>query len=634
MAVCGIAGFVADGDERLLTSMTDCLTHRGPDDSGLHIDSLPNGRQVGLGSRRLAILDPSPRGRMPMEDSEAETLIVHNGEVYNFLELRLELAGGRERLRTETDTEVLLRLYRQEGSRIVHRLNGMFAFAIWDRSRGTVYLFRDRLGIKPLYYHHSRRGFFFASEIKSLLTAGLAGNVNWNAVWDYFTYLYVPGPRTAYEGIRELPPGHLLEYDVGRDRLQVRPYWEPASVFGSHRAGELSVHDACARLRALLEMSVRRRMLSDVPLGVFLSGGVDSSVITGLMAEQSTEPVRTFTVLFPGSDSAFHDERETARSVARQWGTDHREIAVDISVPDEMWELVSCFDQPFANPTYYLSYLISRAVSKHAKVALSGAGGDELFAGYPRYVAARFSASTGRTPRWLSAAVLAGIGVIPDDGSSPTLRRLKNFLGGIDSDPARQYMQWVYYMKESQKRRLLKAERFPDPPDSSRVLRKRWEEAASFDWLARAQYVDLVTFLPDNILAYTDRTSMATSLEVRVPWLDHELVEFSFSLPARMKLRRNTPKYLVRRTFSDYIPAATLRGPKKGFVPPLGQWMRTALDSYFDSYLTSERMDRIGIFDRGEVSKLREAHWNGQRDYSMELFSIMVFDAWYRRYIE
>lgn len=631
--MCGIAGFVADGSRKLLDEMTDCQVHRGPDDRGIHIDRLPDGRTVGLGSRRLAILDLSPRGRMPMGNPESGPLIVHNGEIYNYGELRSDLRRRGDCFRTETDTEVVLRLYERFGRDMVYRLNGMFSFAIWDVRRRRLLVARDRLGIKPLYYHESGRGFFFASELKGLRAAGLGGEVDWRAIWDYFSYLYVPSPRTAYRGIRELPPGHLLEYRVDDGESLVTRYWSPLEAADSGSEA-ITLPEARQRLQSLLRASVRQRLVSDVPLGVFLSGGIDSSVLVGLMAEESSEPVKTFTVLFSGSNSEFHDEQATARWVADRWNTDHHELPVDISEPDEMLDLLSCFDQPFGNPTYYLSYLISRSVRDHAKVALSGAGGDELFGGYPRYHAARWGSLLRRTPEWMARMGRRALDAVPDDYSSPTLRRLKVLTEGIDPDPVRQYVNWVYYLHDGRKRAALRTERFGEATDSADCLRPYWEEGTGLDWLGQVQYVDLMTFLPDNILAYTDRTSMATSLEVRVPWLDHELVDFALSLPARLKIRGGTTKYLVRQTFGDYIPERTLRGRKKGFVPPLSEWMESTLDAYFDTHLTPERMERIGVFDPDGVSDLRRAHRSGERDYSMELFSFIVFDAWHRQYME
>lgn len=633
--MCGVAGVVGRGDDDLLRRMVACQTHRGPDDSGVEEEVLPDGRRVGLGSNRLSILDLSPAGRMPMSNEDGSVLVVHNGEIYNYRELRSELRSRGYRFRSGTDTEVILRLYEEEGVRAVRRLEGMFAFAVWDRRAGKITVARDRLGIKPLFYHQEPDRFVFASEIKALLQAGGRRAVDWDAAWDYFTYLHVPAPQTIYAGIRQLPPASLLAYDLESGELDLRRYWDPLERISGppERRDSFDPREAMERLRFLMDRSVSRRLVADVPLGAFLSGGIDSSVVVGLMARHATEPVKTFTVLFTGAGSEFFNEKETADAVARRWGTDHHELSVDISEPEELLDLVSCFDQPFGNPTLYLHYLISRESRRHAKVALSGAGGDELFAGYPRYRAARWARVAGLVPSPLRSGLRKGLDYVPTDHSSPHLRRAKTFLDGLDEEPAERYARWVYFMGEEEKRRLLRPDRFAGATDSTRWVRDRMEEAGGLDWLGRLQYVDLSLFLPNNILAYTDATSMATSLEVRVPWLDHELAEFSLSLPARAKLRRGTTKWLVRQAFADLIPEETKRGVKKGFSPPLGQWMKSTLDRYFDTHLTPDYVEEEGIFRREYIESMRHRHRAGRRDYSMELFGIIMFDAWYRQYI-
>lgn len=634
--MCGIAALAGRFGVGALDAMTDCQQHRGPDDRGTEQRVLPDGRRIGVGSRRLAILDPSAAGRMPISDSQADIHVVHNGEIYNFLELRAEMEDRGYSFKTASDSEVLLRLWQVEGPEMLNRLEGMFAFAVWDADRGKIFAARDRLGIKPLFWFQDSRGVALASEIKGLLAVDSQRDVNWDAIWDYFTFLYIPGPATAWQGIRELSPGHYLEYDVMSDTVRIRRWWSAIDAVPKPEERPSSIEAAAAELRERMACSVRRRLISDVPLGAFLSGGIDSSVVVGLMAEAGASPLRTFTVLFSGAGMEPWNEKETADAVVNRWATEHHEVEVDISTPEDLLDLLGCFDQPFANPTYYLSWLVSHETRRHVKVALSGAGGDELFAGYPRYRAARWGRLAACLPAPAVSAARLLLGVMPDNYDSRLLRRSKLFLEGLHPDAVRRYASWVYYLDEKEKRNLLRPGRLPDLPDSTRLLRRRLEEAkaADLDWLSRLQYLDLTTFLPDNILAYTDRTSMAASLEVRVPWLDHSLAGWSLGLPAKWKLRGRKTKVVVRRAFDDLMPPETKKAPKRGFVPPLARWIDGILDRYLEDCLLSDHLQRDGVLRAEAIGKMRSQHQAGQRDYSMELFAFIVFDAWYKRYVE
>ncbi len=652
--ICGIAGVDAD---HLTKLMVASLHHRGPDDSGIQPFRHPaSASPIFLGHTRLSIIDLSPAGHQPMPNEDGTIWIIFNGEIYNFQDLRRDLEP-RHRWRSKADTEVILHLYEELGPDVARHLNGMFAFAIYDSRIPALFLARDHLGIKPLYYLHQQGRFAFASEIKALLATGLCDReINWQAVWDYFTYLYVPHPRTIFRDIQQLPPGCWLWFDIEKGTARIESYWDPIEDFSRALGGQRgraadapSADRWSERLQAILADAVERQMISDVPLGAFLSGGIDSSILVGLMAQHSQKPVKTFTVLFSGRDTDFYNEQDTAEAVVRRWNTEHHEITVDISAPEEMLDLVRCFDQPFGNPTLYLSYLISKATREHVTVALSGAGGDELFAGYPRYRAVRYGRLVRHIPLLPRVASLA-LRLVPDDFSQPTLRRAKLFFEGLDTDFARQYARWVYYYDEDTKRALLRPEPFGDIQPSSRIIRAYLDRAhnpptvvasasssnlpaLAPDFMNQVQYVDLKTFLLDNILEYTDRTSMAVSLEVRVPFLDYRLVELSQAMPYRYKLRHGTSKAILRETFRHLIPPQNLHTPKKGFCPPLAFWMRDTLDRYFDEHLTLNYVRRQGIFHWEAIQRLRAEHRAGGRDNSMELFGILVFDVWYRRYI-
>jgi asparagine synthase (glutamine-hydrolysing) len=654
--MCGICGIVGVEDADVAERMIATMQHRGPDDAGVQqFRLLSNGSRIFLGHTRLSIIDLSHAGHQPMANEDGTVWIVFNGEIYNYQELRRDLEA-RHCWRSNTDTEVILHLYEEVGPEVVRYLNGMFALAIYDSRMSTLFLARDRLGIKPLYYLHRHGRFAFASELKTLLATGLCRReINWQAAWDYFTYQYVPHPQTIYRDIQQVPPGSWLQIALHKDAIRVECYWDPLDDALAAQGGRpatthaLSGHEWALRVRMVLEEAVRSQMISDVPLGVFLSGGIDSSILVGLMAQHAPERVKTFTALFTGRGMDFYNEKDTADAVVRRWNTEHHEISVDISDPEMMLDLVRCFDQPFGNPTFYLSYLISKATREHVKVALSGAGGDELFAGYPRYRAVRYSRIASRIPLMPRLARMA-LDLVPDDFTQPTLRRAKLFFDGLDADFVRQYARWVYYLDEDAKRILLRGRPFAEVRPSVRILREYWEKARlnshpqagavspdarllEAEFMGRVQYLDLKTFLVDNILEYTDRTSMAVSLEVRVPFLDHRTVQLSQAMPYGYKLRGGTSKAVLREAFRDLIPPENVQAPKKGFSPPLALWMRDTLDHYFDDHMTPDYVYDHGIFDWEAIQRLRAEHKNGRRDDSRELFGIIVFDVWYNKYI-
>ena len=633
--MCGIAGTVNCLDVDRLNAMTDLLTHRGPDDYGVRI--FPEER-VGLGHRRLSIIDLSPAGHQPMANDDESVWITFNGEIYNFIELREGLEQRGHRFKSRSDTEVIIRLYEEYGIDSLRRLNGMFAFALLDRRRKKLILARDHFGVKPLYYYQQGERFAFASEIKGILASGIySPEINRQGLYDYFTYLYVPCPETMFRDIYQVPPAHLLELDLQTNEIALRRYWQMPGDNANGNGKTQSYEEAKSGLRDLMGDSVRRQMISDVPLGVFLSGGVDSPILTGLMAQVSSQPIKTFTVVFQGKGVEFYNEQAQAKAVAEKFATDHHEIAVDISQPLEMLGLIDHFDQPFGNPTFYLMYLISRAARSGVKVALCGAGGDELFAGYPRYRAMGLA----KWVRWLPQPVVAGtrsvMGLFADDYSSAGLRRAREFIGGLDSDFAREFVNWTYFLNEQDKHSLLSAaggafENGGYLP-SERILRRFLDESGLADEKNRVLHADLQTFLPDNILEYTDKMSMAVSLEVRVPYLDHRVVEHSLATPFRYKLQGKRSKLILKEAFADLLPARNANGPKKGFNFPLAIWMRDHFDSYFDTYLTRNVARVQGIFDWNYIQLLRQQHRTGKSDNSYALFSLIMFDVWYRKYL-
>lgn len=631
--MCGIAGFFNLSDTSALGRMTDLLAHRGPDDADVRY--FPEER-TGLGHRRLSIIDLSPAGRQPMSNADESLWITYNGEIYNFLELRSELEERGHRFKSRTDTEVILRLYEEEGADCVKRLNGMFAFALLDRRRRKIVLARDHFGIKPLYYHHENGRFIFASEIKSILASNAyQPEINWQAARDFFTYLYVPCPETIFRGIHQLPPAHVAELDLESNALESRRYWQPRPTENGNGSGR----DDKSKLRALLSDSVKRQMISDVPLGVFLSGGVDSPILTGLMAQSSSNKTKTFTVVFRGEGLEFYDESDAARKVAEKFETEHHEIEVDLNDPLEMLELVRHFDQPFGNPTFYLMYLISKHTRQAATVALCGAGGDELFAGYPRYRAMKMARWLRRVPRSVLAGVRGALNLASDNHRKMNLRRARQLLDGLNEDEVRQFVNWTYFLTEEQKKGLLNQLTFEGanaqgrflPAD--RIVRRHLEESFLEDSGNRILQVDMETFLPDNILEYTDKMSMAHSLEVRVPYLDYRFVEHSLQIPFHEKLQGGKGKAILKEVFADLFPEGHLSRPKKGFNFPLGVWMRERFDRYFTENLSRAEVERHGFFNFDYIESLRVQHQAGKADNSYALFSIIMFDKWFRDYI-
>jgi asparagine synthase (glutamine-hydrolysing) len=635
--MCGITGIFNSHEAAALERMTDIQAHRGPDDRGVRF--FPAER-VGLGHRRLSIIDLSPAGHQPMSNDDESLWIVFNGEIYNFMDLRHDLERQGYSFKSQTDTEVILRLYERMGVECIRQLNGMFAFAILDRRQRKLVLARDHFGIKPLYYYHDQGRFIFGSEIKAILASGLySPDINWQGVYDYLTYLYVPCPQTMFRGVQQVPPAHLLELDLDSNQARLSRYWQLPEASSMSRTGKDAYEEARSKLRELLSDSVRRQMVSDVPLGVFLSGGVDSPILTGLTAEVSSQPVKTFTIVFQGKDVEFYNEGDIARAAAKKFATEHHEIAVDISEPMEMLDLVEHFDQPFGNPTFYLMYLISKATRPEATVALCGAGGDELFAGYPRYRAIDLARWFHRIPSPLIHGARRVLELAADDYRTATLRRARQFLGGLDEDFVREFVNWTYFLNEKQKKLLMREMAHPNGGQnggflpSDRIVRRYLKESSLDDFGNRVLHLDVQTFLPDNILEYTDKMSMAVSLEVRVPYLDPRVVEHSLTFPFRNKLRAGKSKAILKEAFADLLPAENSKAPKKGFNFPLAIWMRDYLDQYFDRRMSREEVERQAIFNWDYIKLLREQHLQGKADNSYPLFSIVMFDVWYRKYI-
>ena len=652
--MCGICGLVSrrlprDEMQRAIACMTRSLRHRGPDGEGTHVfEPTLNSSSIALGHTRLAIIDLSKAALQPLKNEDESVWVEVNGEIYNFRELRTELEQRGHRFRSHSDSEVVVHLYEEEGTACVERLNGMFALALFDVKNEKLLLARDPLGIKPLYYSARPGTFLFGSEIKAFLAPNLLPvEVNWQAVYDYLTFLYVPCPQTMFRDVVQLPPAHRLILDLRTEQARLEPYWHIRNLPEIRSA---TPSDLRARARELVTDSVRRQLISDVPLGVFLSGGIDSSIVAGV-ARKEDASLRSYTVVFEGEEFAAYNEQQTSRAASRHLGTDHHELTVSNARPEQLLDLGEYFDQPFGNPTCYLMYQISKLAREHITVALCGAGGDELYAGYPRYRAAALAARLRWIPRGLMHLGGQALGMFRDSFHTMRLRRARKFLDGLSDDPVTQFVQWTYFLNNRDKQRLL---RLPSSKSgksnggpiglvsSERFLRDALEQSELSDTRNRYLHADVQTFLLDNVLEYTDKMSMAVPLEVRVPLLDHRFVEFSLNVPFNQKLSGGQSKVLLREAFAEFLSPEVTNAPKRGFNAPLAVWMRRYFDSYFDrDPRNRERWGedagetwRKGIFDEQFIQGLREDHRRGRSDNSYPLFALIIFDIWWRKYIK
>ncbi|MFP4056918.1 MAG: asparagine synthase (glutamine-hydrolyzing) [Candidatus Brocadiia bacterium] len=646
--MCGICGiYHRDGSHEVsrgaLRQMIARLRHRGPDDAGtfLRSDSAPGSESappatdnVGLGMARLSIIDVLG-GHQPMANEDGSVWVVFNGEIYNFRQLRDELVGRGHAFRTRADTEVIVHLYEEHGERAVERLRGMFAFALWDERRERLVLARDRLGQKPLVYHDRGSRLVFASELQALLAApDVPRELCPQALDQYLTYQYVPAPLTIYEGIRKLPPAHFLVVSAQGTRLE--RYWDlPASV-----DEEAEPAAAAQALREKLAEAVRLRLVSDVPLGAFLSGGIDSSIVVGLMAEASAEPVSTFAI---GFGERKYDELGYARTAAEHFGTRHREFMVEPDAVRLLPRLVRHYGEPFADASAIPTYYLAEHTRRHVTVALSGDGGDEGFGGYQRYVAMRLGAFYDGLPgsvRSLIERTAGRLGPrIPASVEPKTLgRRLKRFVQGLASPLAERYVRWIAYFQPEHKQALYSDE-LAEPLgdcDAASLLEARFQEVAHLDAPAATARVDAATYLPDDILAKVDIASMAHSLEVRCPFLDHGVISLGLSLPTRVKMGAlgTSTKKLLRQAFADLLPEPIRRRGKMGFGVPIGAWFRGPLAPYLRDVVLCEQALERGYFRPQALRRLVEEHARGQADHADRLWALLNFELWHREFLD
>ena len=598
--------------------MVRMLHHRGPDEEGSV--TLPG---VGLGMRRLSIVDLSG-GQQPFTNEGGEIPLVANGEIYNFPELRQELEGLGHRFRSRSDVEVLVHAYEEWGETFLTRLRGMFALALWDGRTRTLVAARDRAGEKPLYWTLTPRGLFLASEVKALLVRPeVSRELDPEGLDQFLTYEYIIAPRTILKHVHKLPAGSLLVYRDGQ--VRVSRYWDPAGI----AVREWDIADAAGALRETLARAVTSQLMADVPLGAFLSGGIDSSAIVGLMSQASAQPVRSFSMGF--ADGSYN-ELPYAREVAQLFGTDHHEQMVTPDIGGLFEQLVVHLDEPFADVSLFPTYLVSRLAREHVKVVLSGDGGDELFGGYDTYDADRLARRFRRVGAPLLPLLAAAAAVVPpSDQKKGLVNKAKRFVEGMAGAPADlQHYRWMSYLGPRAKQRMYSPSLREAliGGDVYAPVRDAFARAGGDDLLNRQLYTDLCLYLADDILVKVDRMSMATSLETRAPYLDVDVIELAFSMPGRLKIHRGERKHVLKQAMRGLLPDRILTRRKEGFSIPMKNWLRGELQPLMRSLLSPERLRARGLFDAGDVARRMDEHVAGRHNHAHTLFPLMVFERW------
>jgi len=626
--MCGITGFVRnDGkpvDEALLARMNEAIRHRGPDEDGFYVNG-----SVGMAMRRLAIIDLKS-GQQPIHNRDRTAWIVFNGEIYNYLELREKLEKLGHTFYTNSDTEAIVHAYDQYGADCPNHLRGMFAFAIWDESDQALFLARDRVGKKPLLYSLVNGQLIFASEFSALLLhPDVSRDIEPEALDYYLSFMCIPAPLTAYRAIRKLEPGHWLRWRKGE--IEVQRYWQPdftkKLAIDEEEAGERTVE--------ILRDAVRVRLMSEVPLGAFLSGGIDSSAVVALMAQESSERVKTFSI---GFDEQDFSELQHARRIAEHVGADHYEFIVRPDAVEALPMLVEHYGEPYADSSAVPTYYVAKETRKHVTVALNGDGGDESFAGYYRYAAMELTEKYRRLPSFLRESVIKEtVNLIP---TSPTKRSLarsvKRMLDAVSRPRVDRYTYWVSVFNDETKKPLY-SNFFREQTlqaDATGLLGTWFERANGIGIVDAMLLTDQMTYLPNDLLVKVDIATMAVSLEARSPFLDHHVIEFAASLPQNLKLRRLTTKYLLKKVLRKLLPSENLNRRKMGFGVPIGHWFRGKMQPFLREVILSDKALRRGLFQPETVRQLVELHTRGERDYSHQLWTLLMLELWFNRFID
>jgi asparagine synthase (glutamine-hydrolysing) len=652
LKVCGICGEININQPGVqadvMKRMCDVMAYRGPDDQGMVFIrgdrsvetgpsgwSLPvdDGFEVALGHRRLSIIDLSPAGHQPMSNEDGTIWIVFNGEIYNFPELKEELEKKGHLFRSKSDTETIVHGYEEWDVACLKRFRGMFAFAIWDGRRRRLFLARDRLGKKPLVYWMRNGHFIFASEMKSILQAPEVGRrVNLRALHSYLALQYVPCPEGIFEGIQKLPPAHFLLYEPSGG-VKVEKYWN--LDFSPVEKKKEDLRELCWQIRTGLEESVRLRMISDVPLGAFLSGGIDSSIIVGLMAKQSTAPVKTFSI---GFDEPEFDELSYARIISRRFATDHHEFVVRPDAIDILNKLVWHFNEPFADSSAIPTYYVAKMTKDFVTVVLTGDAGDENFAGYGRYRRAKWVATFTKLPESLRKTLMPALlrKCASLHWREKTFTRLADFMEGLTGDQARNYAEQVKIFNGKEMDNLYSDEMRGHVKriDPFGFLVDAFQEAKTDDLVDKLLHLDIHSYLPEDLLVKVDIATMANSLEARVPFLDHTFMESVAAIPSHLKLRGTQSKFILKQAFADLLPEIVLNRKKMGFGVPVSRWFREELKGYVYDVLLDERTLRRGYFKRDAIQRLLDEHVGLRNDHSAKIWALLFLETWFRVFID
>lgn len=635
--MCGIAGIInfKGGciDKAMLKSMCDTMIHRGPDDEGVYISEVKGGGwrvKAGLGHRRLSIIDLSPAGHQPMSNEDGSVWIVMNGEIYNFQELRAGLEAKGHRFKSGTDTEVILHLYEDKGEDCVKDLRGMFSFAVWDAKQEKLVLARDRLGKKPLLYSIVNSKLIFASEFKAILAhPDISKKIDFEAMHHYLTYLCIPCPLTIFSDIRKLPPASIL---ICRDgRINIKKYWE----LDFSRKIKIKENEAIEQLIERLKEAVKIRLVSDVPLGVLLSGGIDSSSVVAFMSQLQVDRIRTFSIGF--KDGQFN-ELPYARLAAGYFKTEHHDDYVTPDVSSILSQLVEHYGEPFGDSSALPTYYACKAAGQRVKVALNGDGGDEVFSGYKRHLVNYFAETHASTAKAINRSPLKALFTIfPDRPScSKSPGNIRRFLDAAELDRAHRYMRWIGFFSEESKEKLYTDE-FRNKTrnlDSSLLMADLFKQAGELDSIDAALFVDTFFGLQNDLLVKMDIASMANSLETRSPLLDHRLLEFSASLPSKLKIHNFSLKYIFKKALNGVVPEKILKRQKMGFTVPVDRWFREELKDYLASIILSKKALARGYFKPDAIRQIIEAHMRGRDNYGQCLWGLLVLELWHRRFID
>lgn len=614
--MCGIIGFNFKNNNEKIFSVT---SHRGPDNfSKIEIGSFT------FGHNRLSIVDHNDLSNQPMMSECGRYTIVFNGEVYNHTDIK-ERLENKYNFKTSSDTEAILYSYVENGENCLEEFRGMFAFAIYDKVEDKLFCARDRLGIKPFVYYHQNGKFIFGSEIKVILEVLESKlEVNKEAIAQYLHYLYVPYPNTIFQDIMKLPPAHTLTFQNGK--VEIKKYWDVEDYKGLHSS--ICESDIITSLDGLLDESVKMRMIADVELGSFLSGGIDSSMILYYMQKHSSKRINTYTLGF--KDAKKYDETSDAKIMADYFNTNHTEIIIDPNAGELLPKMVRHFDEPFGNPTSLLIYELTRETKKLATVALAGDGGDEIFGGYPRYEAILLANKLKYVPKGLFGFASKFTGLIPESSSgNHKLRRIKTFVNSLSKNQDEMYEDWIGYFSDSELNKL-----FKEFKPYKHIVKDSWNTQKYNDGILKSSIVDLKTFLPNNLLTYGDAMSMANSFEVRFPLIDHKVIEFMTGVDTKYRIKDGQTKYLMKKILEGKIPDSIINKPKLGLNPPMGLWLKKDLKKFIDDYLSKESVEKRKLFNYEYIKQIVYEHETNKRDRSLYIWSLIVLEEWFRQYID